>query len=237
MLTGMPVVLLVRHGRTDANGSGVLAGRTPGVGLDDAGRAQIEALRGRIARVPLSGVVSSPLDRCRQTADILVGDDVELRVDDALTECDYGSWTGRRLVDLRREKAWRVVQDHPSGAVFPGGESLAHVQARAVAAIRDHDRRVAAAAGPQAVWMAVSHGDVIKAIVADALGMHLDLFQRIVVDPGSVTAVSYTEVRPFVLRLNDTGGDLTAFRPPRRRRSRARSSDAAVGGGGGPSPR
>jgi broad specificity phosphatase PhoE len=125
------------------------------------------------------------------------------------------------------------VQQHPSAAVFPGpeGEGLAHTQARAVAAVRAWNAEL----GKDAVWLACSHGDVIKAVLADALGMHLDSFQRIVVDPASISVVSYTDTRPFVVRVNDTGGDVAALLPqPRRRRRRAPSSDAVVGGGAGP---
>lgn len=235
MLAGMPVVLLIRHGRTAANTGGVLAGRTPGVELDDTGRSQAEALRERLGGLRLAAVVSSPLERCVQTADAL-GTDPEPELDDRLLECDYGSWTGRRISELSRLKLWRVVQEHPSAAVFPGGESLRAVQARAVDAIRDHDALVATGSGASAVWAAVSHGDVIKAIVADALGMHLDQFQRIVVDPCSVTAISYTERRPFVLRMNDTGADLGPLRPGRAGR-KGPSSDAVLGGGAGPRAR
>jgi broad specificity phosphatase PhoE len=125
-----------------------------------------------------------------------------------------------------------VVQNHPSAVVFPGpeGEPLRETQARAVAAVRDWNARL----GPEATWLACSHGDVIKAVVADALGLHLDGFQRIVVDPCSVTVVRYTELRPFVARVNDTGGDVADLLPaPRKGRRRKASSDAAVGGGAG----
>lgn len=229
----MPTVLLIRHGRTDANASGTLAGHTPGVRLDDTGRAQAAALAERLAPVPLAAVVSSPLERCHETAELVIAErgQPSITLDDRLTEGRYGEWTGRPLRELSRTKLWKRVQAHPSGAVFPGGESIRAMQARAVDAVREYDATIAADAGDSAVWAAVSHGDVIKAIVADALGLHLDLFQRIVVDPGSVTAISYTDVRPFVVRLNDAGGDLSVFRP--RRRGRRRSSDAAVGGGAG----
>lgn len=232
----MPTVLLIRHGRTDANAAGVLAGRSSGVRLDDVGEAQAADLGRRVAGVRLAAVVSSPIERCVQTAEALHVDAGSILVDDRLAEADYGEWTGRPLAELSRTKLWRVVQEHPSAAVFPGpsGESLAGVQARAVAAVRDHDARVAREHGDGAVWAMVSHGDVIKAVLADALGMHLDLFQRIVVDPCSVSVVRYSERRPFVLRSNDTGGSLAALSPGRRRRRR-RSSDAAVGGGAGDS--
>lgn len=229
------VLALVRHGRTDANTSGVLAGWTPGVALDETGRAQADALARRLADVPLVRVVASPLERCRATADaLLAGREVGVTVDERLGEAGYGDWTGQPLSRLSRTALWRVVQDHPSAAVFPGpdGEPLAAMAARAVEAVREHDRAVEEAAGPDGVWAAVTHGDVVKAVLADALGMHLDSFQRIVVDPGSVSLVRYTDRRPFVLRTNDTGGSLGHLRP-RRRRRRGRRSDAAVGGGAG----
>jgi probable phosphomutase (TIGR03848 family) len=232
----MAVALLVRHGRTTANAAGVLAGWTPGVDLDDVGREQARVLGERLAPAGVVLVVTSPLERCRQTAQgVLAGRDAPLLVDDRLGEARYGDWTGRRLSDLARTTLWRTVQEHPSAVVFPGadGEAMAHVQARAVQAVREHDRAVTAQHGPDAVWVAVSHGDVIKAVLADALGTHLDLFQRIVVDPASVSAVRYTPTRPFVLRTNDVSGSWEAL--ARRRRRRGRRSDAAVGGGAGDS--
>ncbi len=228
----MTTVILLRHGRTTANTGGVLAGWSPGVQLDEAGQAQVRAVGERLAGVPLAAVVASPLERCRQTAAAVVtGRDLEVRTDDRLGECRYGDWTGRPIKELAKQPLWRVVQQHPSAAVFPGpeGEGLADTQARAVAAVRAWNAEL----GPEAVWLAVSHGDVIKAVLADALGVHLDLFQRIVVDPASISVVSYTETRPFVQRVNDTGGDVSALVPPKRRRRRKPSSDAVVGGGAG----
>jgi probable phosphomutase (TIGR03848 family) len=226
-------VILLRHGRTTANTGGVLAGWTPGVRLDEAGEAQVAAVGKRLAPVPLAAVVSSPLERCAQTAAAVVaGRDFEVQSDDRLGEARYGDWTGRTIKELAKEPLWKVVQQHPSAAVFPGpeGEGLAQTQARAVAAVRAWN----ATLGPDAVWLACSHGDVIKAILADALGLHLDQFQRIVVDPASISVVTYTDTRPFVVRVNDTGGDVSAFIPPaRKRRRRAASSDAVVGGGAG----
>ncbi|RIQ20620.1 MSMEG_4193 family putative phosphomutase [Jiangella rhizosphaerae] len=228
----MPTVVLVRHGRTTANVAGVLAGRTPGVGLDDIGRDGAAALARRLAPVSPAVVVSSPLERCVQTA-TAIADGREVVTDDGLAECDYGDWTGRPLSELRREKLWKVVQEHPSGVVFPGGESLRGVQQRAVDAVRTRDAELAERHGPGAVWFAVSHADVIKAVLADALGLHLDHFQRLVVDPCSVSVVSFTERRPFVLRVNDVGGDLGFLKSPARRRRRATRTDAVVGGGAG----
>jgi probable phosphomutase (TIGR03848 family) len=245
----VPTVLLVRHGRTTANVGGTLAGWTPGMGLDDAGRAQAQALARRMAALPIVALITSPLQRCQETSKVLLAGPrpkgwarPEPRTDDRLGECRYGDWTGRSLKDLSKDPLWRVVQVHPSAVTFPGpeGESLPDVQHRAVAAVREHDATIAAAHGDDAVWVAVSHGDVIKALLADALGMHLDTFQRIVVDPCSVSVVRYTPLRPFVLRINDIGGDLVALAPShqRRRRSQPRvtSSDAVVGGSAGPTP-
>lgn len=158
----MATVLLVRHGRTTANATGLLAGRTPGVSLDDHGREQAARTGGRIAAVPVAAVVASPLERCAQTARALLDRQpgtVPSLVDDDLTECDYGQWQGRALSDLATEPLWATVQTQPSAVVFPGGESMAGMQARAVAAIRRHDAAVEAEHGPGAVWVAVSHGE------------------------------------------------------------------------------
>ncbi|MFB9376442.1 histidine phosphatase family protein [Kineococcus gynurae] len=246
----MPTLLLVRHGRSTANTSGVLAGWTPGVALDDTGRAQADALGARLAALPLVTAVVSPLQRCRETADRLLASGEHRPVpvvDDRLGEAHYGSWTGAQISKLTKEPLWRTVQAHPSAAIFPGadpegrpGEGLAAMQARSVAAVREHDARVAAEHGPDALWLAVSHGDVIKGILADALGLHLDQFQRITADPCSVSVVRYAPLRPFVLRMNDCGGDLGGLVPPKKRRRRAPgaaavpavdASDAVVGGG------
>jgi probable phosphomutase (TIGR03848 family) len=226
-------VILLRHGRTTANAGGILAGWTPGVQLDESGAAQVQAVGERLAMVPLAAIVSSPLERCRQTADAVAsGRELEVQTDDRLGEARYGDWTGRTIKELVKDPLWKVVQQHPSAAVFPGaeGEGLAQTQARAVAAVREWNAKL----GPDAVWLACSHGDVIKAILADALGLHLDQFQRIVVDPASVSVVTYTETRPFVVRINDTGGDVSGLIPPPRKKRRSKaSSDAVVGGGAG----
>jgi probable phosphomutase (TIGR03848 family) len=228
-------VLLIRHGRTAANTGAVLAGWTPGVALDETGEAQAQRLAERLAPVPLAALVSSPLDRCRQTAETVAkGRDVGVTEEPRVGEVHYGDWTGAALKDLAKKPLWKVVQAHPSAAVFPGdgGEGLAAVQARAVGAVREWNERL----GPDAVYAVFSHGDVIKSILADALGLHLDLFQRIVVDPCSVSVISYTDTRPFVARSNDTGGDVSALLPPKKkRRRRSKDSDAVVGGGAGPS--
>lgn len=231
----MPTLILLRHGKSTANGSGVLAGRSSGIELDDTGTAQAQRLVERLAGVPLAEIVRSPLTRCEQTVAPLAADRGLVPVTDAeLSEVDYGAWTGRTLKELAKEPLWTVVQAHPSAAVFPDGEGLAAVQARAVAAARRHDARIAAEHGPHAVWLACSHGDVIKAVLADALATHLDNFQRIVVDPGSISVVTYTATRPFVGRVNDLGGDVAGLIPPKPRRGRRKpappASDAVVGG-------
>jgi probable phosphomutase (TIGR03848 family) len=233
-VAGVCTVILVRHGRSTANTAGVLAGRTPGVVLDEHGRAQAQALVERLAQLPLAVVVSSPLQRCRETVVPLAqARELEVTLDDRFIEMDYGEWTGRQLRKLLKEPLWKVVQAHPSAAVFPGGEGLAAMQARAVAAVREWDAKLAAEHGPQVLWLVCTHGDIIKAVLADALGVHLDGFQRIVANPCSVSAVTYTEIRPFVQRINDCGDDLGSLVPPKRRRRRRLSSDATPGGATG----
>jgi probable phosphomutase (TIGR03848 family) len=224
----MATVILVRHGRTTANVDGVLAGRADGVRLDRIGCEQAARTAERLAVVPLVAVVSSPLERCGQTARMILDrqtDSAVALVEDGITECDYGDWQGRALGELAKEKLWSVVQTQPSAAEFPGGESLAAMQARSVAAIRRHDAAFEAQHGPGAVWVAVSHGDIIKSILADALGMHLDLFQRITVAPASVSIVRYGARRPEVLATNTDAGDLAWLR------TSVPAADAPVGGG------
>lgn len=228
----MATALLVRHGRTTANATGLLAGRSAGVVLDQVGRDQAALTGDRLATVPLVAVVSSPLERCQQTAQHILDRQagtplasVDLDLD--LIECDYGQWQGRTLADLATEELWPRVQSQPSAVVFPGGESMAAMQARSVAAIRRHDAAVEAEHGPEAVWVAVSHGDIIKSVLADALGMHLDLFQRITVGPASVSIVRYGTSRPSVHATNTDAGDLTWLSKG------VPSGDAPVGGGAG----
>jgi probable phosphomutase (TIGR03848 family) len=229
-------LLLLRHGRTTSNADGTLSGRTP-VRLDDIGAAQARAAAERLKGLPLAAVVSSPLVRCIDTLALALPG-VAPTLDDRLTECGYGDWEGRALKQLAKQPLWRVVQVHPSAVTFPGpeGESMARMSARAIESVRQWDAAITAEHGPDALWLACSHGDLIKAIVADALGLHLDQFQRIVVDPGSITVIRYAPARPFLVRLNDTSAPLTLLVPPRKRRRRRATpndSDAAVGGGAG----
>ncbi len=226
----MATVILVRHGRSTANADGLLAGRADGVSLDEIGRDQAAQTGDRLAAVPLVGVVSSPLERCRQTAQFILDRQAgtpHAPVDLDLTECDYGQWQGRMLSDLATEEQWSVVQSQPSAVVFPGGESMAAMQARSVAAIRRRDAAFEAEYGPGALWVAVSHGDIIKSILADALGMHLDLFQRINVGPASVSIVRFGASRPSVHTMNTDARDLSWLS------ASVHSDDAPVGGGAG----
>ncbi|MGB0098674.1 MAG: histidine phosphatase family protein [Nocardioides sp.] len=236
----MATVILVRHGRTTANASGTLAGRLPGVELDATGAEQAARTAERLAAVPLVEVVTSPLTRCRQTAKEIARRQPgapRARIERGITECDYGDWSGRPIKQLAKEKLWALVQSQPSAAAFPGGEAMTAMQARAVAAVRRWDAALEAEHGPGAVWVAVSHGDVIKSVLADALGVHLDLFQRLHVDPASASIVRYTDARPYVLTTNSHAGDLSWLAPPAGKKPARRrpATDAVVGGGAGPS--
>ena len=234
----MTTVLLIRHGRTSANTAGLLAGRASGIELDAAGVQQAADLGTRLSGVQLRAIVTSPLRRCRQTAQAVIAaqsDSCVYAVEQGLVECGYGEWTGRSLRELSKDKLWGAIQQQPSAVRFPGGESMSEMSTRAIAAVRAWNARMEAEHGTDAVWAAVSHGDLIKAILADALGMHLDSFQRIVVDPASISIVRYTAARPYVITANSTTVDLATFLAPPRKRSRTRrpkpSNDAPVGGG------
>ena len=243
----MTTVLLVRHGLTATTGQ-LLTGWTPGVGLDERGRAQAKALGERLAPVPLDAIVTSPLDRCRQTLEEIVaaraartgqaGPEGALApvTEERVGECKYGDWTCKPLKELEKDPLWPVIQAHPSAVTFPGpdGESMLDMQHRAVSAVREWNARL----GKDATYLVCSHGDVIKAIVADSLGLHLDQCQRIVADPCSLTVIRYTPLRPFLLRLNDTGGGIDDLLPrpqPAEGADRA-ESDAVIGGGAGSNP-
>lgn len=229
----MPTLLLLRHGRTTANSAGLLAGRAPGVSLDAYGSAQAAALPARLAGVPLAAVVHSPLQRCAETVAPLLADRPGLPAfaEERVVECDYGEWTNRKLAELADEPLMATVRRQPSAAVFPGGEALRAMSARVVAAAREWDARIAAEHGQDAVWLMCTHGDNIKAIVADALGLHLDLFQRLVPHPASVSALRYGE-QPLLLRFGDTG-DLAEFVPDTEAAARdaAEATRSPVGGG------
>jgi len=235
-------VLLLRHGRSTSNTAHTLAGRSEGVDLDDRGREQAEALVERLGSLPIRAIVRSPLLRCERTVEPLAAAlGLAPVVDERIVEVDYGSWTGRSIGELVKEPLWAVVQQQPSAAVFPDGEGLAAVQARSVAAVRDHDRRLAAEHGADVLWVACTHGDVIKSVLADALGTHLDSFQRINADPASVSVIRYTAVRPFVIHVNHTGAALNsaltaspaAEDAGAEKTGEVPSGDAVVGGSAG----
>ncbi len=202
-------MLLVRHGQTPTTGK-VLPGRAPGLHLAAAGSAQAEAVAERIAGLErVDAVYASPLERTRETAaPIARATGRRVRVERGLLECDFGDWTGKRLSDLRRRAEWRQVQRNPSGFRFPGGESFVEMQTRTADAVQR-----LAAAHPGGVVVAVSHADPIKSVAAHALGTHLDLFQRIVISPCSVTALLIGGDAPIVLAVNSTGDDLRRLVP------------------------
>ena len=251
----MTLVLIVRHGLTAATGS-ALTGRTPGISLDDRGRAQAAAVAARLAEVKLDAIVSSPLERCYETAEAIASAQswqtqavrspdgrpetapqqtvVPVQTDERFIEVGYGDWTGKPLRKLAHEQLWRTVQTYPSAVTFPGeeGEALADMQRRAIAGIRDWNAKL----GQGATYLICSHGDVIKAILADSLGLHLDMYQRINIDPCSLTVIRFTPLRPFVERQNDTGGSVaTLIRSDKKTAGTAAlpPGDAPVGGGAG----
>lgn len=229
-------VLLLRHGRSTSNTAHTLAGRSSGVDLDDLGREQAGELVERIGRLPIRAIVRSPMLRCERTVEPLAAAlELDPLIDERISEVDYGSWTGRKIGELVKEPLWGVVQQQPSAAVFPDGEGLAGVQARAVAAVREHDRRLADEHSGDVLWVACTHGDVIKAVLADALGSHLDSFQRINADPASVSVIRYTPVRPFVIHVNHTGSALNAALSgaSATEKSQERSQDGEVPTGDG----
>lgn len=215
-------VVLIRHARSTANAAGVLAGRAEGVALDDVGMAQARQLVARLEGMSLDGVIGSPMLRCRQTtAPLLESIGLDYIEDARLIECDYGSWTGQALVECAVDPLWEQIQSAPSQVTFPGGESMQDMADRSVAAVRDAVER----ASDGATLAVVSHGDPIKAIVADALGMALDRFQRIVIDPASITLLRYSGDRVFAVRINDSEARVSELL--------SKNPDAMPGGGAG----
>ncbi|MGZ8585066.1 MAG: MSMEG_4193 family putative phosphomutase [Actinomycetota bacterium] len=206
----MTVVLLIRHAHTDTAGKR-LTGWARGVHLNDRGRTEAAALAERLDGVPIRAIYSSPLERCRETAAPLArARGLQVATRRGLLEVDYGEWTGRTIAGLRRTKLWRVVQSAPSRIRFPGGESLVDVQARSVAEIE----HIAEAHATETIAV-VTHADVVRLLVAHYAGMHLDLLQRLVIDPASVSVVALGEGAARLVKVNDTGG-LDALRPRRR---------------------
>jgi len=203
------VVLLVRHGQTPTTGA-VLPGRAAGLHLADAGRDQAERVAQRIAELKtVDAIYASPLERARETAaPIATARGLKVQIERGLVECDFGEWTGEQLKVLMKKPEWATVQRAPSTFRFPGGESFTEMQTRMVTAV-DRLR----ARHPGGTIVCVSHADPIKALVAHAMGTHLDLFQRIVISTCSVSAVAYTAGGPIVLTVNSTGASLADLRP------------------------
>jgi probable phosphomutase (TIGR03848 family) len=204
------LLLLVRHGETPTTGM-VLPGRAPGLHLSDRGRDQAERVADRLSGLPVDAVYSSPLERACETAEPTADrTGLDVKHDEGLLECDFGEWTGAAIADLAALPEWQTVQHSPSAFRFPNGESFTQMQARIVGALEV--LRTAHAGG---VVVCFSHADPIKAAVAHALGTHLDLFQRIVISPGSVSAISFVEGRaPAVLMVNSTAEPLSGLRAP-----------------------
>jgi probable phosphoglycerate mutase len=195
------VVLLVRHGHTPTTGK-LLPGRAPGLHLSETGQAQAKAVGERLAAVPkIAAIYASPLERTRETAAPLAAAlGMKVKTDKGLLEVDIGEWTGMDFKTVRKAPEWKIVHQYPSGFRFPGGESFVEMQTRMVSTLER-----LRAAHPGETIVAVSHADTIKAAVAHALGTHLDLFQRIVISPCSVSAVAYGDGGPMVLSVNTTG--------------------------------
>ena len=222
----MSLVVLVRHAHSQANAAGILSGRRPNIALSEKGRTQAQELAIRLGELKVKELRVSPLQRCIETIDPWVSTKSRIRriEDHAITEVDYGKWSGRTLRSLSREKLWKIVQENPSRVFFPDGEGMANMQARAIESMH----LALSSTGTGAVVM-VSHGDVIKALVAANLGMRLDDFQRIIIDPASVTVFDFSSKTPRLLLLNDSHsniGDLGITSTKKR---------LLVGGGSGPS--
>jgi len=209
-VTESTLILLVRHGETPTTGT-VLPGRAPGLHLSERGRAQADAAAGRLAGLPVEAVYSSPLERARETAAPTAARTGRPVTEEAgLLECDFGDWTGAALAGLAALPEWQTVQHNPSAFRFPNGEGFSGMQARMVATL--DDLRAAHRGG---VVICFSHADPIKAAVAHALGTHLDLFQRIMISPASVSVISYTDGQaPAVLTVNSTSEPLSGLRSP-----------------------
>ncbi len=197
----MTQLLLIRHAVNDIMRAKRLAGWMPEVHINEEGRQQAEALAERLGHLPIKAIYSSPLERTRDTAAPLARVlQLEVQIRDGLGEVHYGDWTGQSLEELSKLDAWKTVQLYPSGMRFPGGEAIREMQARivneleAIAADHSHD-----------LVAVFSHADVIKAALAHYLGIHLDLFQRIVIDPVSVSVVVLSQYGPHVIRINDAG--------------------------------
>lgn len=204
-------LVLIRHAHSEANAAGILSGRLPNVHLTEKGVEQSKNLAVRLGKFPVSNLRISPMERCFETISPWINSIVlpnnprfEPVIDEELTEVDYGSWSGKKLAVLSKNKLWKIVQESPSRMYFPKGEGIAQMQSRAMKSV--HEAISSKAKGAAVI---VSHGDVIKSIVASALGMHLDEFQRVVIDPASVSILDYSSTKPRVLLLNDSRSVVT----------------------------
>lgn len=207
----MARIVLLRHAHSVANQKNLLAGRTAGIALSQTGKAQAVDLIARLGATKFDEVAISPLQRCRETIDPWLaeaGAGNRVVVDESVSEVDYGNWSGKTLASLRRKSQWKVVQEFPSQMVFPEGESLLEMQGRALSGF--YRLNAVKGKGPR---LLVSHGDVIKSIVAHCLGMHLDQFQRLVIEPASFTIIDTDAGVSHLVRFNDAKGSLTSERP------------------------
>ena len=211
----MPKIVLIRHAHSTANAAGVLSGQMPNVHLSKSGQQQAERLAERLGKLTISQVQVSPMDRCTETlAPWLAkyGKNVTVLTEPNLIEVDYGKWSGKKLSTLSRAKLWRKVQGQPSAVTFPEGESLAQMQVRAMKTVHDFF------ASDLELTIMVSHGDVIKAIVASSMGMHLDDFQRIVIDPASITILESNSGAIRLTRLNDSDSTVSELLQSKNKR-------------------
>ena len=226
----MTLVILVRHAHSTANGSGILAGRTEGVHLSALGKVQAKKLSSRLGEIPLKALRSSPLVRCQETIDPWIKyrqksipySKPSLVFDEDLAEVDYGLWSGKKLRSLSRDPLWKTIQRTPSQVTFPEGEGLLAMQERSMRSLHD-----ALSQRGKGHVLLVSHGDVLKSIVASALNMHLDEFQRIVIDPASISILDFSGEKTRVLLLNDSRSRLDPNTFLKREKM------AQVGGGAG----
>lgn len=222
-------LVLIRHAHSQSNASGVLSGRLPNIHLSEKGIKQSQQLSERLGNFAVAQLRVSPMERCFETISPWLNDvvlknspDFEPIIDPSLNEVDYGDWSGKKLISLARKKEWRTVQESPSRMYFPGGEGIAQMQSRAMSVVHE-----LAKLPDSKTAVIVSHGDVIKSIVASALGTHLDEFQRIIIDPASVSVLDYSGIKPRVLLLNDTRAVVTdLLQAPKRSRN-------LLGGGAG----
>jgi probable phosphomutase (TIGR03848 family) len=204
----MARIVLLRHAHSVANEKNLLAGRTAGISLSKTGKEQARDLISRLGTIQFDEVAISPLQRCRETIDpwlTSTGAKSRIVVDESVSEVDYGNWSGKTLSSLRRKAQWKIVQDFPSQMTFPEGESLLEMQGRALSGF--YRLNAVKGKGPR---LLVSHGDVIKSIVAHCLGMHLDQFQRLVIEPASLTIIDTDSGTSRLVRFNDAKGFLSS---------------------------